>query len=134
MTEARVGREATVEFMKHVHLFQKFDFQTVLAKKDPNFNVPDDISDQIIMAFIIRYVESNEDVDYLIDLLNRNKERRTFISIMINEYEIILRNLKDMPESKSKKAFEYLSECMIDESRIDEELFDTIIDGVIDIR
>ncbi len=132
MTEARVGTEATVEFMKHVKIFQKFDFESVLEKKDPDFKITDDIGDQILMAFIIRYIQSPEDADYLITLLNGNKNRRTFISIFVQEFDTLHTGISQMPEGKTKVAFKRLSKLITDEDAVDSDLIDVIVDSLLD--
>jgi len=133
LAEARVGREASVEFMKHVKIFQKFDFQSVLSKRDPNFKVPDDISDQILTAFIIRYIQSEEDARYLIDILNNNMERRTFISIFINEFEVMRSGLAKAPDSDVKKAFNKLNDLITSEDEVSDELIDIVVSSLLDI-
>jgi hypothetical protein len=133
-TEARVGREASIEFMKHAKLFQKFDFETVLNKKQASFTIPDDISDQILMAFIIRYVSTVEEMDYLIEVLNKHKDRRTFISILINEFELIYKNIESITDVGKKKAYNYLIQCITDEKKIDEDLLETFIQCMLDMQ
>ncbi len=133
MAEARVGTEATVEFMKHVKIFQKFDFESVLKKKDPNFKVTDDISDQILMAFIIRYIKSEDDAKYLIDIINNNMERRTFISIFVQEFDTLYGGISKMPAGKSKDAFQKLANLITSEEAVDSELIDVIVEGLLDV-
>ncbi len=133
MAEARVGSEAAVEFMKHVKIFQKFDFETVLEKKDPAFKVSDDISDQILMAFIIRYIRSEGDAKYLIDIINNNMGRRTFISIFVAEFDTLYSGISKMPEGKSKEAFKKLADLIVDEEAVDSKLIDVIVEGLLDV-
>ena len=133
MAEARVGREASVEFMKHVKLFQKFDFESVLKKRDPNFKVSSDISDQILMAFIIRYIQSEDDAKYVIDVVNNNMDKRTFISIFVQEFDTLYKGIDKMPEGESKKAFKKLSDLITDESAVDSDLIDTLVESLLDV-
>ncbi len=133
MAEARVGSEAAVEFVKHVKIFQKFDFESVLSKKDPKFKVTDDISDQILMAFIIRYIKSEEDAKYLIEIINNNMDRRTFISIFVQEFDTLYSGIKDMPAGKSKDAFKKLSDMITDADEVDSDLIDIIVEGLMDV-
>ncbi len=133
MAEARVGSEAAVEFIKHVKLMQAYDFQGILEKKDPNFKVSDDISDQILVAFIIRYIQSEEDAKYLIDIINNNMDRRTFISIFVSEFDILYGSISKMPEGKSKVAFKKLASLITDEEAVDSDLIDTIVESLLDV-
>jgi hypothetical protein len=119
--------------MKHVKLFQKFDFQTVLEKKDKNFKVSDDISDQILTAFIIRYVRSKEDAEYVIDIINNNKERRTFISIFINEFDTLYSNVNNMPAGKTKDAINHLGKMITDEKYVDSDLIEIVVTSFLDV-
>ncbi len=137
MAEARVGQEAAVEFIKHVKIFQKIDFKTILkegkeGKKD--FEVPADISDQILTAFIIRYIESEEDAKYVIDMINNNSERRTFVSIFISEFDTLFSSIAKMPEGNSKKALKKLSDMLTDEDYVDSDLIDIVIDSLLDAK
>jgi len=131
--EARVGREAQVEFMKHVKIFQKFDFKSIFEKKEKDFRVDEDINDQILMAFIIRYMRNEKDAEYLIDLLNTNSDRRTFISIFVQEFGSLYQNIHNMPAGDGKKALNRLSEMMTDPDIVDSELIGIVIEGMIDI-
>ncbi len=133
MAEARVGQEAAVEFMKHVKLFQKFDFETVLKKKDPHFEVSGDISDQILTAFIIRYIQSKEDAEYLIQVLNNNKEKRTFISIFINEFDVMYAGVNNMPAGKTKDAISHLGKMIVDDKYIDQDLISIVVQSFLDV-
>lgn len=133
IAEARVGREAAIEFMKHVKIFQKFDFDSVLEKKDPKLTISTDTGDQILMAFIIRYMKTKEDAEYVIDILNHNRDRRTFISVFINEFDILFKGIHKMPEGKTKVALTELSNLITDEDKIDSELIDIVVDGLLDI-
>jgi hypothetical protein len=133
IAEARVGQEASIEFMKHVKVFQKFDFKSILEKKDKKFAVTNDISDQILMAFIIRYIQSEEDAEYLIDLINANKDRRTFISIFIQEFDTMYNDIGKMPDGKTKKAFTKLSDLVVDDTKVDSDLITIFVDGLLDV-
>jgi hypothetical protein len=132
--ESRVGQEAATEFMKHVKLFQKFDFETIFKEKDPDFKVSEDTSDQILTAFIIRYVRSKEDSDYLKVILEKNLKRRTFLSIFINEFVTLFRNIGDIQDPKTKEAFTHLSTILTSEDAIDSELMDIVVDSLLDIQ
>jgi hypothetical protein len=134
VAESRVGHEAAVEFMNHVKIFQKFDFESILKEKDPGFRVSDDISDQILTAFIIRYIRSKEDAEYLKDILNTNHQRRTFISILMNEFVTIYRNISDIQDSKTKEGLVHLSNLLTSEDAIDSELVDIVMDSLLDIQ
>jgi len=134
VAESRVGHEAAVEFMNHVKIFQKFDFESILKKKDSNFKVSDDISDQILTAFIIRYIRSKEDAEYLKDILNTNHQRRTFISVLMNEFVTIFRNITQMQDSKSKEGLNHLSDLLTSEEAIDSELVDLVMESLLDIQ
>jgi hypothetical protein len=133
-TEARVGREAQVEFMKHVKIFQKFDFQSIFDKKEKKYRIGEDINDQILMAFIIRYMKTEEDAEYLIEeILNHNTDRRTFISIFVQEFGTLYQNIHKMPSSEGKKAFNTLSKLITDPKKVDNDLIDIVVEGMIDI-
>jgi len=132
--EARVGIEGAVEFMKHIKLFQKFDFEDIFKKKDPNFQVSTDISDQILTAFIIRYIRTKEDAEYLKDILEKNLDKRTFISIFINEFVTMFRSISDMQDPKSKEAYMHLSELLSSEDAVDSKLMDIVVEALTDIR
>jgi len=134
MAEARVGREAAVEFIKHVKIFQKFDFKSIFEKKDPNFKISEDISDQILMAFIIRYMREEKDADYLIEVLNNNVERRTFISIFINEFDVIRNDIAKSSDTGVKKAFNRLNDLITSEEHVDSELINIVVDSFLDIN
>ena len=134
MAESRVGHEAAVEFMNHVKIFQKFDFESILKERDPGFRVSDDISDQILTAFIIRYIRSKEDAEYLKDILNTNHQRRTFISILMNEFVTIYRNISDIQDTKTKEGLVHLSNLLTSEDAIDSELVDIVMDSLLDIQ
>ena len=132
--ESRVGLAAAVEFMKHVKLFQKFDFEDIFRKKDPNFQVSNHISDQILTAFIIRYIRTKEDADYLKEVIEKNLERRTFLSIFINEFVTLFRNINEIQDPKTKEAFVHLSELLSSEDAVDSELMDMVVEALSDIR
>jgi len=132
--ESRVGRDAATEFLKHVKLFQKFDFESIFKAKDPEFKVSSDVSDQILTAFIIRYVRSKEDAEYLKVILEKNLKRRTFISIFINEFVTLFRNIQDIQDPKTKEAFTHLSTILTSEDAIDSELMDIVVDSLLDIQ
>jgi hypothetical protein len=134
VAESRVGHEATVEFMNHVKIFQKFDFESILKEKDPAFKVSDDVSDQILTAFIIRYIRSKEDAEYLKDILNTNHQRRTFISVLMNEFVTIYRNIADISDGKTKEGLVHLSNLLTSEDAIDSELIDIVMDSLLDIQ
>ena len=134
VAESRVGREASVEFMKHVKLFQKFDFENIFKEKDPQFEVQSSASDQILTAFIIRYVKSKEDSDYLKVVLEKNLSRRTFISIFINEFVTLFRNIQEIQDPKTKEAFVHLTNILTSEDSIDSELMDIVVDSLLDIQ
>lgn len=132
-TEARCGREATVEFMKHVKLFQKFNFQDILNKSDPAYRVSTDISDQILTAFIIRYMETKKDADYIKVLIENNVEHRTFISIILNEFSISFRSINTLENGTKKEALKYLADLLTDEDTMDEELIDIVCESLLDV-
>jgi len=134
VAESRVGHEAAVEFMNHVKIFQKFDFESILKKRDPKFRVSEDISDQILTAFIIRYIRSKEDAEYLKDILNSNHQRRTFISILMNEFVTIFRNITQLQDNKTKEGLNHLSDLLTSEEAIDSELVDLVMDSLLDIQ
>ena len=134
VAESRVGREAAVEFMKHVKLFQKFDFASIFSKKDPDFKVENSTSDQILTAFMIRYVRNKEDADYLKVILEKNLERRTFISIFINEFVTLFRNIQEIQDPKTKEAYVHLSNILTSEDSVDSELMDIVVDSLMDIQ
>jgi hypothetical protein len=132
--ESRVGHEAAVEFMNHVKIFQKFDFESIYKEKDPHFRVSEDVSDQILTAFMIRYIRSKEDAEYLKDILNNNHQRRTFISVLMNEFVTIYRNIGDIQDSKTKEGLIHLSNLLTSEDAIDSELIDIVMDSLLDIQ
>jgi len=134
VAESRVGHTAAVEFMNHVKLFQKFDFESLLRERDPEFKISDDISDQILTAFIIRYLRSKEDADYIKVILENNSQRRTFISVLINEFVTIYRNLETISDPKTLEGFTHLSEILTSEDAIDSELVDIVMDCLLDIQ
>lgn len=132
--EARVGREAQAEFIKHVKIFQKFDFRSIFEKKEKKFRIGEDINDQILMAFIIRYMHSEKDAEYLVsEILNHNMDRRTFISIFIQEFGTLYQNLHKMPDGEGKKALVKLSDIITDPEKGNDELIDIVVEGMIDI-
>ena len=133
-TESRVGREAQVEFIKHVKIFQKFDFQGIFDKAEKGFRIGEDINDQILMAFIVRYMKTEKDAEYLVkDILNTNSDRRTFVSIFIQEFGTMYQNLHKMPNGEGKKAFVKLSELITDPDTVDNDLINIVVEGMIDI-
>jgi hypothetical protein len=134
VAESRVGHEAAVEFMNHVKIFQKFDFESIYKEKDPHFRVSEDVSDQILTAFMIRYIRSKEDAEYLKDILNNNHQRRTFISVLMNEFVTIYRNIGEIQDSKTKEGLVHLSNLLTSEDAIDSELIDIVMDSLLDIQ
>jgi len=133
MTEARVGIEATVEFMKHVKMFQTLDFDSILQRKIM-VDVPLDIGDQVLMAFIVRYMKDASDAEFVVDMLKHNQQQRTFISVFINEFDILIKGLSKMPKSKIKDAVTHLNKIIVDKKRVDSDLVDVLVEGLLDIK
>jgi len=135
--EARVGREAQVEFMKHVKLFQKFDFHRVFAKKEPGLKIPTDISDQVMSAFIIRYVKNEADAEYLVkDVINGNYQQRTFISVLIQELATLHNSMMDMENGPGKKGLQKIAELLTDPDSVavPSDILDRVIESFMDIK
>ena len=130
--EARVGKEAAIEFMKHVKLFQKFNFKEMLKKGDTSYKISSDISDQILTAFVIRYMETKKDAEFIYELIKNNKEQRTFISVMLNEYGVLYRNFHSLEKGSRKDAIEHLSKILTDE-KMDSELVTLVCDALMDV-
>jgi hypothetical protein len=83
---------------------------------------------------MIRYIRSEEDAEYLKDILNNNHQRRTFISVLMNEFVTIYRNIGDIQDSKTKEGLVHLSNLLTSEDAIDSELIDIVMDSLIDIQ
>lgn len=133
ITEARVGTEAKEEFIKHAKLFMKFNFAEIFRKADPEFRVSNDISDQILTAFMIRYMTSKADAEYLIHLIKANIEKRTFISILLNEFTIMHKGYHSLPDSKEKDAIKHLEELLTDSDTMDDEIVDMVCEALMDV-
>lgn len=131
--EARVGKEATVEFMKHVKLFQKFDFESILKKKDTDFKVADDISDQILTAFIIRYMNTKQDAEYIKEIIEKNINQRTFLSIILNEFSIAYKDINLLEKGPKRDAINHLSVLLTDEEQSGDELVDIVCAALMDV-
>ena len=134
VAESRVGHEAAVEFMKHTKLFQKFDFESIYKKKDPKFKVSRDTSDQILTAFIIRYAKSKEDAEYLKTIIENNLDQRTFLSVLMNEFVTLFRNIQEIQDPKTKEAYIHMSNLLTSDTAIDSELMDIVVDSLLDIQ
>ena len=132
-TESRVGKEAQVEFMKHVKLFQKFDFKAILKKADPNFKVSGDISDQILTAFIIRYMETKKDAEFIQKLIIGNTHQRTFISILLNEFSVLYVGINELEEGPKKEALKHLANLVTDADLMDDEIIDIVCNAMMDV-
>lgn len=132
--EARVGAEAAVAFMSHVKIFQKFDFRSILDKKDPDFTISGDTSEQILTSFIIRYVSSKEDAAYLKVILEKNLSRRAFISIFMNEFTTLYSNLDALTDGNAKEGFIHLTELLTAEEAVNSNLLDIVVDALMDIK
>jgi hypothetical protein len=134
ITESRVGHDAKLEFMKHVKLFQKFNFAEILKKKDKNFTVSSDISDQILTAFIIRYIRDKNEAEYLHEVVSKNLDKRTFISIFINEFITLYENLDQIQDENQKDAYRHLSSLVTSADEENQELFSIVVESFADLQ
>jgi len=134
MTEARVGTEARIEFMKHVTLFMKFNFREVFRKKDPSFKVPADISDQILTSFMIRYMRTKEDADYLYNIISQNTDKSAFISVLTNDFVTLYHNKEEIQEKEKRDSIEYIAELMTSNDELNSVIFAKIAEAFADIQ
>jgi len=133
--DARVGSNAATDFMTHVTLFQKFDFDGILKKRDPKVKVGSDLNDQILMAFIIRYIKTEKDAEYLVELLKGNMDRRTFISIFMQEFSVLFTSIDKMEEGQQKKAIAKVCDLIAtdDQDAFSNEMLDIVSAAMLDI-
>jgi len=133
-TEARVGQTAAIEFMKHVKLFQAFNFEKILNDNDTTFQIPNDISDQILMGYIVRYMKREQDVKFIKNLLERSLDKRTFIGVFMNEFITLLRRADSVQNDELKNSILMLQDILVSGDSIDSELMDIVVDAMSDIR
>jgi len=127
---SRVGDEATREFIKHSKLFQKYNFSAKI-KKGEVFEVSDDLTEQILTGFVIRYMNTKKDAKFILDLINANKDKRTFVSTLLNEYNILNTMVNKNQDHPIKEPVEELASLLMDSD--DNELIDLICSSMTDL-
>jgi len=92
IAETRVGKDAATKLSMHYTLQQKYDLLNKV-KNNIMFEInKDDIVQQILMAQIIRYIDKNNDANYVYDLLIHNIECQIFVTTLIEELLILKLN------------------------------------------
>jgi len=130
---SRVGDTASVAFMQHVKLFQQFNFRAILDAKDPEYTIGNDITDQILTAFIVRYIKNEDDAEYLYTLMMKNKDSRNFTGILVQEFMTMYGNMAKVDDEELKKALLHLSNLLTSDEAAESGFLAIVMDSIADL-
>jgi aspartyl aminopeptidase len=67
-------------------------------------------------------------------LVQNSLDRRTFISIFINEFITIYHNIDQIKDKTQKEAYTYLSEILTSNDEENQDLFNIIVESFSDMQ
>jgi hypothetical protein len=104
----KISIETAREFSKHTLYIKSLDIKTIVEKRKILNLKPLKVLDQILYAFIINYIDTIEDVKYLIKLIKKNINIDNFTGTLIiegyNRYERLMEN-GNIKNSKGLEVF-----------------------------
>jgi len=121
LAKQKVSKSAANELAKHIAYIEAIDFtDKIAAKKDINIKDLKAI-DQILYAYIINYVDTVEDAEYVMKLIDSNIDSDNFIGFIVGELYtkflmkekgkslskgliVLLEKLLDTPKSEIKST------------------------------
>jgi len=125
-----VSGNAANELLKHVTYMTKINFSTIVKSKKLVKISELPVLDQILYAYIFTYIETVEDMVYLVDLIETNEDEQSFIGfLMANIYTAYQSLSKGGTITVGQEAFitKLLSTDMQSKlSKKDKKLYDSI--------
>jgi len=85
LAEGRMSKTASVAFAKHVEYLNKIDFSGIVKERrlvDIDSLTP---IDAILYAYIINYIETKADAEYLVQLIEKNINEASFLGFLSGE-------------------------------------------------
>jgi len=85
LAKMKMSETAAIAFTKHIEYLNKIDFSSIVAKREII-----DISklkpiDEILYAYIINYIETEDDAKFLLDLIEANIDQASFLGFLTGE-------------------------------------------------
>lgn len=104
----KVSIETAREFAKHTTYIKSLDIENIVKNKELFDAKSLKVLDQIVYAFLINYIDTVEDVKYLVKLIKKNINVENFIASLIiegyNRYQRLVEN-NNINNSKGLEIF-----------------------------
>ena len=85
LAEMKMSKTAAIAFTKHVEYLNKIDFSSIVKSRDlVDLSIMKPI-DAILYAYIINYIETKADANYLCDLIETNINEASFLGFLTGE-------------------------------------------------
>lgn len=95
----QVSKDIAKEFKMHVAYIAKINFEETVKKRDLVDLSTKDPIDEIVYPYIAHFIKTVDDGIYLLDLMDKNINRSTFIGFLLGELYLQYSNKSEKPLS-----------------------------------
>jgi hypothetical protein len=126
--KSTIGIAETQKLIEFFNSYIKYDFQKILDEKQVDYEIPDDHVEQILTAFIIRSMKTKEQVDTVLEILFRNKEKSVFFSTALSEIAMLIQTLPKVKDKNKKATLTYIKKEIL--AKRDPEVLSAFTDSM----